>query len=624
MNKRTCQRAGALLMTLTMTMGLCPATLAAETTASIGYENHRAPLSLTQIGRYDASMTNADGGVMEIVDYNQKTGYAYAINGQIGMLTAIPMLELKSGTEVAALKGTNIDVAKLVTVDGFTYGDMTSVAVSPDGTQLAAAIQAKDYTATGRVALFSCNSDGSLTFQKAVETGVQPDMVTFTPDGTKILTANEGEPRLGYSTVGVEDPKGTVTIVNVASGEPITVDFSGFDWAEKRASLVNSGIVLKKDTAPSVDLEPEYIACTDTAAFVTCQEANAIAVLDLNSKEFTGVYSAGFEDHSKTLIDLGNGDDTYAPQNYNDLQGIRMPDAISLYQTNGKTYLLTANEGDSRAWPVKDTEFNGLTIVEESDVNEIKDKNSPNGKVFEKKITWFDASQYDGLMDGVDYLFGARSFTMFEVTSNGLTEVFDSESDFEAKTATYLPDYFNCSNDSLEVEDRSGKKGPEPETVIVDTVGDKTYAFVTLERIGGIMVYDITDPANVTHVNYMNSRNFINVDEDGVGADDSPEGLKFVSAENSPTENALLLAACEVGGTVAVYELTEAEPPTKPETPAASETRTYTVVKGDTLWNISARVYGSGSLWKTIYDANKGSIKNPNVIHVGQPLILPN
>ena len=506
-----------------------------------GFETGNAALDVTQVGRYDAGMTNADGGVLEIVDYNARTGWAYAVNGQSGVLTAIPLDADKSaltvGGTVDLLDGYDIDVKALVEDASFAYGDMTSVAVSPDGKTLAAAIQAEDYTANGRVALFTCNDDGTLTFLRTVETGVQPDMVTFTPDGGKTLTANEGEPRMGYSASGAIDPAGSVTIIDAATFGTQTVGFEAFDGADARAALVDAGIVLKKDTAPSVDLEPEYIACTGDTAYVTCQEANAIAVLDLSSGAFTGIYSVGFEDYSRVPVDLGNGDDTYAPQIYENLKGIRMPDAVSLYQANGETYLLTANEGDSRAWPVET----------ETDVNEIKDKTSPNGKAFAKKVTWFDSGQYDGLEDGVDYLFGGRSFTVLKVTANGLEEVFDSGSDFEAKTASYLPEYFNCSNDSLDLEDRSGKKGPEPETVTVGTVSGKAYAFVTLERIGGVMVYDITNPEKASYVNYINSRDFSTT----LGADDSPEGLKFVSADKSPTGKALLLAACEVGGTVA-------------------------------------------------------------------------
>lgn len=169
------------------------------------------------------------------------------------------------------------------------------------------------------------------------------------------------------------------------------------------------------------------------------------------------------------------------------------------------------------------------------------------------KVVFFKTEDFDGLQNGKDYLFGGRSFTLYQVNADGLTEVFTSADDFESRTAEYLGDYFNCSNDNLDLDDRSGKKGPEPETVTVGEVDDKTYAFITLERIGGVMVYDITDPQDVSYVNYINSRDF----SEELGADDSPEGLKFIPASQSPTEEALLLAACEVGGTVAVYELTE-------------------------------------------------------------------
>ena len=166
-----------------------------------GKENGNASLDLTQEARYDAGMTNADGGVMEIVDYNTVTGWAYAVNGQTGNLTAVAVKDMADGEKIDLLDGNDIDVKSIVeeNCEGFTYGDMTSVAVSADGTKLAAAVQAEGYADNGRVAVFTCNADGTLTFEQVYETGVQPDMVTFTPDDSRILTADEGEPREGYT-----------------------------------------------------------------------------------------------------------------------------------------------------------------------------------------------------------------------------------------------------------------------------------------------------------------------------------------------------------------------------------------------------------------------------------------
>ena len=160
---------------------------------------------------------NVDGGVMEIVAYSQSSGFAYAINGQSGLLAAIPMENLSAGDFAARLSGTDIDVKALVEEadSSFSYGDMTSVAVSPDSATLAAALQAEGYNDAGRVALFTCNPDGTLTLKGMAETGVQPDMVTFANNNT-VLTADEGEPREGYGD-GIADPKGSITMVDAVS-----------------------------------------------------------------------------------------------------------------------------------------------------------------------------------------------------------------------------------------------------------------------------------------------------------------------------------------------------------------------------------------------------------------------
>lgn len=378
MGKNVQQRSISLLLACVMVLGLCPAALAvdgsaASDTQATGLENGTAALSLAQIGRYDSGMTNADGGVMEIVDYNSRTGYAYAVNGQAGVLTAISLNGLQSENTAAGLSSVDINVKELVTDNTFSYGDMTSVAVSPDGTRLAAAIQAEGYSDNGRVALFTCNTDGTLAFIQTVETGVQPDMVTFTPDGSKILTANEGEPRMGYGEK-ISDPEGSVTIIDVRDYSAQHVGFEKFD----HDTLANANIVLKKDAAPSVDLEPEYIACTNDAAYVSLQEANAIAVLDLKEEQFTGVYSVGFEDYSQIAIDIDKKDGEYAPKRYESLRGIRMPDGISLITIGGVDYLLTANEGDSREWGAENTESYYLN---EDERNFGKDETSPTGNI---------------------------------------------------------------------------------------------------------------------------------------------------------------------------------------------------------------------------------------------------
>ena len=503
------------------------------------YNGDNTSLQMELVGRYNSGAMSKDGGSLEIVQYNARNGFAYAVSGVKGVLIAIDLKENMSGSTVADLTATGkeYDLRGIVKAEDFTYGDMTSVAVSPDGSKLAVAIQAKDYDKAGVVAVFTCKNNGALSLIKTVPVGVQPDMLTFADHNT-ILTADEGEPCKGKDAT---DPKGSVTIVTISPDTAeMTANSVYFDKFDKqRDALTTAGILIQKDPDPSTDFEPEYIAVNGRTAYVALQEANAIAVLDLDKAEFTGVYPLGLQDYSQTKVDLQK-DKKIDLTNYENVYGIKMPDGISVTTVGGKTYLLTANEGDSRS------DWAGLD-------NEVESKDSPTGNVkLDEDVVWFNAKLWDGLDTGKAYIFGGRSFSLYEVTDAGLTLVYDSGSDFEEITAKQLPDYFNCSNDKTSMDNRSGKKGPEPESVTVGTVGSKTYAFIALERIGGVMVYDITDPNHTKFVNYINSRDFT----DKIKGDVSPEGLCFIPEAESSTGKPLLLAACEVSGTLAVYELT--------------------------------------------------------------------
>lgn len=506
---------------------------------TVGYENSKASLLVEQVARYDSGISNKDGGVTEIIDYNTKTGFAYVVNGYKGVLTAISLNDISDSESLLSLSGTDINIKDLVERDGFVYGDMTSVSISHDGKLLAVAIQGEGTNDNGRVGLFECNDDGSITLKQLFEVGVQPDMVTFTKDDKKVLSANEGEPRDGYE--GAVDPEGSVSVIDVETNTVTTVGFDNFEHND----LVSKGIILKKNTTPAKDLEPEYIAVSDTKAYITLQEANAIAVMDLNSLEMENIYSVGFEDYSRYSIDIDKKDEKYEPKLYASLKGIRMPDAISVYTSGGIDYVITANEGDSREWQ---------DYCNEDERNFGKGNTSPTGNItsdnsgLSGKVVFFDQDDYDGLDSGCDYLFGGRSATVFKVNNNSLEEIHTTGNDFESKTAAYLPDNYNCSNDDKTIDDRSGKKGIEAEGVTVGTIGNKTYAFIGLERIGGVMIYDITNPNNTQYVNYINSRDF----SDDINGDVSPEGMRFIAGDDN---KAKLAVAYEVSGTVGVYDL---------------------------------------------------------------------
>lgn len=413
------------------------------------------------------------------------------------------------------LQENSIDETKL-TYD-LPEADKAESDISPDGTKLAAAVQHADYATAGIVAVFDCKDDGSLENPQYFTVGVQPDMVTFANNDT-ILSADEGEPRNGFGT-DTQDPKGSVSVISLTGKTSQQVYFNGFTAEELTAKNILIGKVNGEILSPEADLEPEYIAVSsdDKTAYVSLQEANAVAVLNIAEKKFTGIYSVGFEDYSQVPVDKNSKDTQYEAKIYADIVGARMPDGIALYENAGKTYLVTANEGDSRVWAEK-------TPNEYS--NETKD-----ATITGKKITFLDPEKCAGLPNDKEnekVLYGGRSFTIFEVNADGLNEVYDSKDDFERITAEYIPDHFNCSNDNIDKDDRSGKKGPEPENVTIGIVNGKTYAFIAIERIGGIMVYDITDPAKAEFVNYINSREFASE----IQGDVSPEGLCFVENQN--------------------------------------------------------------------------------------------
>lgn len=499
-----------------------------------------AALILSRTGQVSIGEPNADGGVAEIVAFNKDENCLYVVNGQDGILEVLDL-----GTDGSLTKKRTIEARNLI--EGFTYGDMTSVAVDTVNNRIAVALQAENYAENGRVALLDYNG----VLLESYETGVQPDMVTFAKAGRYILTADEGEPREGYGEESV-DPEGSVTIVDTLTGEVTRAGFEKFDSVD----LAAKGILISKVDgnllSAAQDLEPEYIAADSegTKAYVALQEANAIAVLDLEKKEFTDIKSLGFIDlgQEENAADLAD-DGTYAPDTYEDVYSVPMPDGISIYEADGTTYLLTANEGDSREWG----DF----------TNESKATLTSSGGTEASKVRVLNHEVTAGLEEGKNYLFGGRSFSIYNADTMEL--VYNSGNDFEQKTAEYLPDWFNCSNDDIAVDSRSMKKGPEPETVTVGRIGDRYYAFIALERTGGIMVYDITDPAGASYVNYINTRDF----SEDIAGDVAPEGLAFVPSYSSGSGLPVLVTACEVSGTVAAY--TMSGPAAEIETPEVKD-----------------------------------------------------
>ncbi len=118
-----------------------------------------------------------------------------------------------------------------------------------------------------------------------------------------------------------------------------------------------------------------------------------------------------------------------------------------------------------------------------------------------------------------------------------------------------MPDFFNASNDNNNFDNRSDNKGPEPEAIATGEFNGRTYAFIGLERIGGVMVYDVTIPSMPFFVQYLNNRDFNEDPENGNPGDLGVEDLKFIAPEDSPNGKALLVSSNEVSGTVTIFQI---------------------------------------------------------------------
>ncbi|RZA33291.1 MAG: alkaline phosphatase [Lysobacteraceae bacterium] len=502
-------------------------------------------LTMEKIGSYNGGKL----GAAEITAFDAASKRLFVVNGANG---TVDVLDL-STPSAPKLVGT-------INVAGLGAG-VNSVAIH-DGL-VALAIESAPKTSPGTVAFYNATD---LKLVNSVRVGAQPDMLTFTPDGRTVLVANEGEPN-SYGQAGSLDPEGSVSVITVNRGGTPTVasaDFRAFNGQE--AALRSQGIrIYGPGASAAQDFEPEYIAISEDGrtAWVTLQENNAVAIVDVATAKVTSIKPLGTKNHNLAGMGMDASDEDggtntnsgtpavrIAPQ---PVKGMYLPDAIARFTVDGKAYLITANEGDARAdWPGFNEETrvrahcsagldpavfgDAANLVLDSNLGRLRVTTSPNGGSTGKNA----AGQCTEL-----YSFGARSFSIWDTN---LTRVYDSGDEFEQKTVSLPNARFNASNDNNDLDGRSASKGPEPEGVVIGRFGSKTYAFIGLERVGGVMVYDVSKPAAASFVTYLNTR----TNDSG---DLGPEGLAFIPADKSPNSKPLLVVGNEVSGTTAILQI---------------------------------------------------------------------
>ncbi len=439
---------------------------------------------------------------------------------------------------------------KLNSIDLSAYG-VGANSVDVKNGVVAAAVEANDKQDNGKAVFFDTNGN----FLSAVTVGALPDMLIFTPDGKKVLVANEGEPDNDYNV----DPEGSVSIIDISGGvanitqnNVKTAGFTAFNGAQ----LDDSVRVFSPGATVAQDFEPEYIAVSPDSktAWVALQENNALALIDIDAGTVTSVKGLGFKDHSLPGNGLDPSDKDSGIQIASwPVFGMYQPDALVAFTPNGQTYLLSANEGDARDYDafseesrIKNLDLDATAFPNADDLKQ----DAQLGRLI--VTTTLGDDDNDGKYERL-FSFGARSFSIWDATGN---LVWDSGDAIERKMAEIYPDDFNSNNDENDSFDsRSDNKGPEPEGAAVGFVAGKHLVFVGLERIGGVLMYDVTNPASPQFLDYINNRNFDGDPEADTAGDLGPEGLRFIPAADSPNHLPLLAVMNEISGSTTIYQI---------------------------------------------------------------------
>ncbi len=403
-------------------------------------------LAIEVVGRFAAGGAEIYGrSAAEIVQFHKTSNSAFAVNGALNQVEVISLANLPtaqvgsptSDTSLSSVAFTFPDSVTVKDADGLdqmlNLGAANSIAINGD--MLAIAVQNETKTNMGAVLFYTLDAMGQGTFVKAVMAGALPDMVTFTPDGSKALVANEGEPDTDY----ILDPEGSISVINITDNVPadnaMTINLSSdmvfsydilddedFDTDAERKALLQQSVVKfasPDGTTVAQELEPEYITVSSNGekAFVVMQESNAMGIIDLDDMTIE-VRGLGFKDWSQFELDFTNKDEIPSFSSVDNLYGMYQPDTIASYEWNGATFILSANEGDSREWDAYSEEVRVKDIIDPDELNMLL---SPELQAFYdasgaglgrlKVTTALGDADGDGTYEEL-YAYGGRSFSI--------------------------------------------------------------------------------------------------------------------------------------------------------------------------------------------------------------------
>jgi len=425
-------------------------------------------------------------------------------------------------------------------------GDPGRIAISPESILAV--------SRSSSVRLFNADGDELVTPISVSSAGG----LQFTPDGQKLVVAGRSGGESEVTVLDISSPDWSACRQGVAGCTiNTTSNVTSFDvFNNQRQTLLDADVRLphpNQTVAQDIKIADLTLSVNSDKAWLTLADNNAVAEIDLLTPQISNIFGLGAKDNSlansgypDTANSLpaslpgirGNGLDPSDVDGAINIQtwpikSFYNPDDIGSYVSGGQTYIVTSNEGDAED-DTKDR-LNTLTL-------------DPNNPAFafqsDANLGRLLVSTVEGDTDGdgdfdETFGYGGRSFAIW--TTDG-TQVFDSGDDFEQITAAALPNFFNASSGSNSFDNRSDDRGPEPEAFDIGTIAGRTYAFVGFERISGIMVYDITDPFSPSFQQYINNRNFAESPDSLLSEDVEPEGVFFISADDSPIPGIPMIA----------------------------------------------------------------------------------
>jgi DNA-binding beta-propeller fold protein YncE len=553
-----------------------------------------AGIALRTAGTYRGGYNNA--AAANSVAYDGKTHRLFVANGAT---QTIDVVDLGGGAVDAdrprrLAKVCSIPVAdpeRLSSPGGYTP---VHLAFGKDGLLAVVLQQREDVTRRGKIALLDARGNCNAPPLKVIDVGFMPARAAFTPNGRSLLVSNEGEPSQDYRT----DPPGSVSIIDLGRGvartsETAEVTFAPFDPLKQ--SLIARGVRIsgpdlsssdpRATTSVEKDLEPEGIAISADSRFawITLPENNAVATLDIRRSVFVAIRPFGAKDHGKAGNGLDPTDNDGPPPHIRTwpIRGMYMPKQVAIAAPAGAPVLVYPNRGVRRRYAAyaDEVRLSDLPRVEGPIVLDLDPTVFPPDdpataalRHLRLKVSRVDGDEKrDGRLRQV-YAFGGRSFSI-RGPDNGL--VFDSGDDFERITAQAWRDtggtfLFNTPDDENRFDGDSDLRGPEPVAVATGRIGLRTYAFIGLERVGGVMTYDITNPFKPTFQHYIDNRNFHLNPKDGAGVcakrrpetgecanvgDQSAEELLFIAADESPTGTPLLVVGNTTSGSATLLRI---------------------------------------------------------------------